>query len=147
MLQDKYLNLFTDFGFKRIFGQEQSKETLIAFLNTLLPPRHQIEDLQYTNPEHQGLTEYDRKAIFDLNCVSSTGEHFIVELQKAKQKFFKDRSVFYASFPIQRQAQRGTAAGQLATLSRQAAGRPLGQCLPVPEPGPARRGRRAVAGR
>ena len=107
MLQDKYLNLFTDFGFKRIFGQEQSKETLIAFLNTLLPERHQIQDLQYTNPEHQGLTEYDRKAIFDLNCVSSSGEHFIVELQKAKQKFFKDRSVFYASFPIQRQAQRG----------------------------------------
>jgi predicted transposase/invertase (TIGR01784 family) len=107
MLQDKYLNLFTDFGFKRIFGQEQSKETLMAFLNTLLPERHQIHDLQYTNPEHQGLTEYDRKAIFDLNCVSSSGEHFIVELQKAKQKFFKDRSVFYASFPIQRQAQRG----------------------------------------
>ncbi len=36
------------------------------------------------------------------------GERFIVEIQKAKQNFFKDRSVFYASFPIQEQALQGT---------------------------------------
>lgn len=106
-MKEKYINLFTDFGFKKAFGEETSKEHLISFLNTLLPQRHQIKELQFSQNEHQGATALDRKAIFDLNCVSSTGEFFIVELQKAKQNFFKDRSVFYATFPIQQQAQRG----------------------------------------
>ncbi|WP_220495749.1 Rpn family recombination-promoting nuclease/putative transposase [Oceanospirillum sediminis] len=106
-MKDKYINLFTDFGFKKAFGEEASREHLISFLNTLLPERHQIQELQFSANEHQGATALDRKAIFDLNCVSSTGEFFVVELQKAKQNFFKDRSVFYATFPIQQQAQRG----------------------------------------
>jgi predicted transposase/invertase (TIGR01784 family) len=79
----------------------------ISFLNTLLPIKHQIQDLQYSKNEYQGANALDRKAIFDLNCVSTTGERFIVELQKAKQNFFKDRSVYYATFPIQEQAVKG----------------------------------------
>ena len=33
----KYINLFTDFGFKKVFGEEPNKDLLISFLNTLLP--------------------------------------------------------------------------------------------------------------
>ena len=106
-MKEKYINLFTDFGFKKAFGEEASKEHLISFLNTLLPEYHQIQQLHFTNSEHQGATALDRKAIFDLNCTSASGEFFIVELQKAKQNYFKDRSLFYATFPIQQQAQRG----------------------------------------
>jgi predicted transposase/invertase (TIGR01784 family) len=102
-----YVNLFTDFGFKKIFGEESSKAHLISFLNTLLPQKHQIQNLAFIQNEYQGATGLDRKAIFDLNCVSDAGEHFIVELQKAKQNFFKDRSLFYATFPIQQQAKKG----------------------------------------
>jgi predicted transposase/invertase (TIGR01784 family) len=107
MLKDKYLNPFTDFGFKKLFGEEPHKAVLINFLNTLLPEKHQIQDLQYTHTERLGLTEFDRRAIFDLSCVSPAGERFVVELQKAKHNFFKDRTVYYATFPIQEQAQRG----------------------------------------
>ncbi len=107
MLRDTYVNLFTDFGFKKIFGEEPRKELLISLLNTLLPQKHQIAALQYAKQEYQGDTALDRKAIFDLNCTSSSGERFIVELQKAKQNFFKDRSIYYATVPIQEQAQRG----------------------------------------
>lgn len=106
-MQDKYINPFTDFGFKKLFWEEPHKELLISFLNTLLPEKHRVQDLQYTRNEYQGYTALDRKAIFDLNCISPTGERFIVELQKAKQNFFKDRSLYYATFPIQEQAQRG----------------------------------------
>ncbi len=102
-----FVNPFTDFGFKRLFGSEPNKGLLISFLNTLLPAKHQIQDLQYTKNEYQGYTALDRKAIFDLTCMSTTGERFIVELQKAKQNFFKDRSVYYATFPIQEQAIKG----------------------------------------
>jgi len=96
-MQDKYINPFTDFGFKKLFGEEPNKALLISFLNTLLPEKHQIQDLQYTRNEQQGSGQLDRKAIFDLSCISPGGERFIVKLQKAKQNYFKDRSVYHGA--------------------------------------------------
>ena len=106
-LQERYINLLTDFGFKRVFGSEPNKQLLIDFLNTLLPERHRIQSLSYKSTENLGNTQIDRKAIFDIYCQGENGDRFIVEIQKAKQNFFKDRSVFYASFPIQEQSLRG----------------------------------------
>lgn len=106
-LNDKYINPLTDFGFKKLFGVEPNKALLIDFLNQLLPDVHQIKELTYTKNEHLGNTEHERKAIFDLYCESASGEKFIVEVQKAKQNFFKDRSVYYSTFPIQEQAKKG----------------------------------------
>ncbi|NER93219.1 MAG: Rpn family recombination-promoting nuclease/putative transposase [Symploca sp. SIO1B1] len=105
--QDRYINLLTDFGFKRLFGTEPNKELLIDFLNVMLPPKHAVQDVSYRNNENLGNTPLDRKAIFDIYCESKTGEKFIVEIQKAKQNYFKDRSVYYATFPIQEQAKKG----------------------------------------
>ena len=106
-LQDKYISLLTDFGFKRVFGTEPNKALLLDFLNTLLPEHHRIQDLSFKNNENLGSSAIDRKAIFDIYCQAESGERFIVEIQKAKQNFFKDRSVYYATFPIQEQAQKG----------------------------------------
>jgi predicted transposase/invertase (TIGR01784 family) len=107
VLKDKYINPLTDFGFKKLFGTAPNKILLIDFLNQILPERHRIRDLSYSRNEHLGLNELDRKAIFDLYCIGENGERFIVEMQKAKQNFFKDRSIYYASFPIQEQAGKG----------------------------------------
>jgi predicted transposase/invertase (TIGR01784 family) len=106
-LQDKFINPFTDFGFKKLFGSEPNKDLLIDFLNEVLPGKHKIRELTYTRAEQLGRSEADRKAIFDLYCTGENGERFIVEMQKAKQNYFKDRSVYYASFPIQEQAKKG----------------------------------------
>ena len=106
-LQDKYINPFTDFGFKKLFGSEPNKDLLIDFLNQVLPSQRRIRDLTYAKHEHLGQTDLDRKAIFDLYCIGENGERFIVEMQKAKQNYFKDRCVYYASFPIQEQGQKG----------------------------------------
>lgn len=115
-LQDKYINPFTGFGFKKLFGSEPNKNLLIDFLNQVLPGRHRIKDLTYARTEQLGNTETDRKAIFDLYCIGANGERFIVEMQKAKQNFFKDRSVYYSSFPIQEQAKKGDWNYQLAAV-------------------------------
>jgi len=104
---DRYINPLTDFGFKRIFGTEPNKALLIDFLNVVLPEKHRISELSYRNSENVGNSALDRKAIFDLYCQSNSGERFIVEIQKAKQNFFKDRSVYYSTFPIQEQAIKG----------------------------------------
>ncbi len=106
-MKQRYCNPFTDFGFKKLFGEEAHKDLLIDFLNALLPPKHRIRNLEYTKNEVAGATQLDRKAIFDIACTGENGERFIVELQKAKQNFFKERRVFYATFPIREQAERG----------------------------------------
>ena len=106
MLGEKYINPFTDFGFKKIFGTEPNKDLLINFLNHILPPQHKINELYFSPNEVFGYTPTDRKAIFDLYCTSDNGDKFIVEMQKAKQNYFKDRSVYYSSFPIQEQAKK-----------------------------------------
>ena len=105
---DRYINPLTDFGFKRLFGTEPNKNLLIDFLNVVLPPQHRVKDLTYRSTENLGNTPIDRKAVFDLYCESEKGEKFIVEMQKAKHNYFKDRSIYYASFPIQEQSQKGS---------------------------------------
>ncbi|MBB3700380.1 Rpn family recombination-promoting nuclease/putative transposase [Flammeovirga yaeyamensis] len=109
MTQEKYINPFTDFGFKRLFGQEPSKAILMDFLNELLREQEgEIKSMTYLKNEHLGSGEVDRKAIFDLYCENERGEKFIVELQKTKQNFFKDRALYYSTFPIQEQAKKGS---------------------------------------
>ena len=105
-MKAKYINIFTDFGFIKIFGEEASKPLLIDFLTCLLPET-KIVDLSFKDKEQLGPSEQDRKAVFDLYCVNSNGERIIIELQRAKQNYFKDRTIYYSSFPIQEQAERG----------------------------------------
>jgi predicted transposase/invertase (TIGR01784 family) len=105
--KERYINPFTDFGFKKLFGTEFNKELLIDFLNQVLGERERVQDLTYLNTENLGNTEADRKAIFDLYCENEKGEKFIIELQNVKQQYFKDRSIFYSTFPVQSQAPKG----------------------------------------
>ncbi len=93
--QERYINPFTDFGFKKIFGSEVNKDLLIAFLNSLLPDDAGIiADLSFMPTEQTGRSAYDRRAIFDLHCKNKRGDTFIVDMQMAKHNYFKDRSVF-----------------------------------------------------
>jgi predicted transposase/invertase (TIGR01784 family) len=105
---EKYINPFTDFGFKKLFGEEASKDLLLDFLNAVLYEEEgNISSLEFSKNEHLGKMELDRKVVFDIYCTNEKGEKFIVEMQKARQIHFKDRSLYYATFPIQEQAQSG----------------------------------------
>ncbi len=106
-MKAKYINPYTDFGFKKIFGEEASKLQLTDFLNAILPEQNKVVDLTLKNTEQLGLTDLDRKAIYDIYCENDKGEKFIVELQKAKQNYFKERTVYYSTFPIREQAEKG----------------------------------------
>ena len=104
---DRYVNPYTDFGFKKLFGTEMNKELLISFINSLLSDKEQIRDLTYLNTENLGISEADRKAVFDVYCETDSGEKILVEMQLGQQLFFKERSLYYASFPIQQQGKHG----------------------------------------
>lgn len=97
----------TVFGFKCLFGTEPNKDLLIDFLNPLLSSKPQIKELSYSKNEQMPEYSLEWRAIFDIFCESVTGKKFIVEVQKAKQNFFKDRSIFYATFPMRKQAKAG----------------------------------------
>ena len=107
-VEERYISLLTDFGFKRIFGTAMNKDLLICFLNSLFNGRQVVKDVSYLNPEHVGDVYTDRKAIFDVYCEGENGEKFIVEMQNAYQTYFKDRSLFYSTFPIREQAPKGS---------------------------------------
>ena len=104
---ERYVNFYTDFAFKKLFGTEMNKDLLISFLNALLQGREVVLDINYLNTEHLGTQEYDRRAVFDVYCKNDKGEVFLVEMQKGEQQFFKDRSIYYSTFAIREQAPRG----------------------------------------
>ena len=105
--EERYISLLTDFGFKRIFGTKPNKDLLIDFRNSLFNGEQVVKDVTFLNSEHVGDVHTDRKAIFDVYCENEKGEKFIVEMQNAYQTYFKDRSLYYATFPIREQAQKG----------------------------------------
>lgn len=106
-LSERYVNFYTDFAFKKLFGTEANKELLISFLNAMFDGREVIRDLNYLNVEHLGHIVEDRKAVFDVYCETDTGDKILVEMQKASQDYFVDRSIYYSTFAIQEQAPKG----------------------------------------
>ena len=103
----RFINPFTDFGFKFLFGREVEKELLIDFLNDLLVGEHVITDIQFLNNEQQPEVKTERGLIYDIYCRTNTGEHIIVEMQNREQPYFKDRALFYLSRAITQQARKG----------------------------------------
>ena len=103
----KYVNPFTDIGFKRIFGQEISKPLIIDFLNNLLEGERKIADLTFLDKEIPAQTVDGRSLIYDIYCKDENGDHFIVEMQNKMQPYFKERSIYYVSQAISQQGEQG----------------------------------------
>ena len=102
-----FINPFTDWGFKHIFGREVSKDILIEFLNDLLQGERVIKDLRFLNNESEPEQKELRKVIYDIYCETDTGEYIIVEMQNRRQEHFKERALFYQSQAIVRQGMKG----------------------------------------
>lgn len=102
----KFIDPLSDWGFKKLFGTEANKEILLEFLRDLFPDKR-IEEIAYLNNENQGLSESDRKSVFDVVCRTVAGDRFIVEVQKKDQRYFMERSLYYSTFPVQEQGLRG----------------------------------------
>ncbi len=103
----RFVNPFTDVGFKIVFGQEISKPLLLHFLNTLLEGVEEIVDLSFSDKEQVADYDDDRTLIYDVLCTTSDGRKIIVEMQNKKQGFFKKRSLYYVARAISRQGESG----------------------------------------
>lgn len=88
----------TDVIFKKIFGEKDHKDLLIALLNSLLEldEAHRIADIEYLTPEqlpqHPGL----RLSILDVRCTDLRGTRYVVEMQIIKVEGFQKRVVYNA---------------------------------------------------
>ncbi|QEC80439.1 Rpn family recombination-promoting nuclease/putative transposase [Mucilaginibacter ginsenosidivorax] len=103
----KYIDPLVDFAFKKIFGSEPNKDLLTAFLNEVFRGRKHIVDLVYNKNEHPGDLKDEGAAIFDLLCTGADGEQFLIEVQRGRQGYFKERALFYTSRLISNQAPKG----------------------------------------
>jgi predicted transposase/invertase (TIGR01784 family) len=103
----KYIDPLVDFAFKKIFGSEPNKDLLIAFLNEVFRGQKHIVDLVYNKNEHHGDIKEEGAAIFDLLCTGDKDERFIIEVQRGRQGYFKERALFYTSRIISGQAPKG----------------------------------------
>jgi predicted transposase/invertase (TIGR01784 family) len=107
IIKSIYFDPTTDFGFKKLFGEEVNKDLLTDFLNSMLPEKYQIKELWFQKTEQLPNHGDDRKAIFDIFCQNEFGEKYIVEMQKADAGFFFERSIYYSTFAVQKQAPKG----------------------------------------
>ena len=103
----RFINPFTDTGFKILFGQELSKPLLIDFLNNLLDGKDRVVDLKFLDKERQRIFKGDRGLIYDIYCDTDDGRKIIVEMQNKSQKYFIERSIYYTSQAVSRQGQKG----------------------------------------
>lgn len=103
----RFINPFTDYGFKKIFGQEISKPLLIDFLNDLLVGERHITGLTFLNNERLPEGIDDRGVIYDIYCETDTGEKIVVEMQNCSQAYFRERALYYLAKDILQQGEVG----------------------------------------
>jgi predicted transposase/invertase (TIGR01784 family) len=104
----KFINPFSDYGFKTIFGQEVNKHILLEFLNDLFAGERVIDDLTFLDKERQPEIKNKRMFVYDIYCRTNTGEHIIVEMQQGTQAYFKNRALFYTASAIAAQGESGS---------------------------------------
>jgi predicted transposase/invertase (TIGR01784 family) len=104
----RYIDPKTDFGFKRLFAQEDSKDILKQFLFDVLKLKHPIQELAYIPNEQLPQGADERIGVYDVYCTDLLGQRFVVEMQRGSQTFIRDRVLYYSTFPIIHQAKKGT---------------------------------------
>jgi len=90
----QFIDPISDFGFKKIFGNERSKEVLISFLNELLKGKKKILELSFIKDVKPAYPS-DRSILIDLHCVGDDGQNFIIEMQRVNHINFRERCVAY----------------------------------------------------
>ncbi|MDZ7290807.1 MAG: Rpn family recombination-promoting nuclease/putative transposase [candidate division KSB1 bacterium] len=103
----RFIDPTTDFGFKKIFGEEANKNIIRGFITDVLELEAPILDIHFMDKEQLPDAQEERSGIYDVYCKDAEGNHFIVEMQKNRIPFIKDRMIYYSTFPIAAQARKG----------------------------------------
>ncbi len=102
----KYADLLDDDVFKLVFGQESSKDVMVEFLNQVITDRN-IVDLDFMDKEMRPSERGKKKSVYDMFCKTDDGSRIVVEVQRRKQPFYVERSIYYSTFQVRNQVDAG----------------------------------------
>ncbi len=107
----KFVDITNDIAFRKIFGNDNKKKSLISFLNAVidLPKNEQIIDVEITNPYQLGILSGGKSTIVDVKAKDEKGNIFIIEMQIAEFDFFQKRILYYTSQSYVAQLDEGVA--------------------------------------
>ena len=107
LLKRTFIKLRSDYGFKRAFATPENAEVLKKFLNALFEGKMVITDVTFQDKEVLPPSASGKRIYYDAYCTTSTGKHFVVEMQRKPSALFGKRTVFYISACIFRQGVKG----------------------------------------
>ncbi|MDE5903278.1 MAG: Rpn family recombination-promoting nuclease/putative transposase [Muribaculaceae bacterium] len=106
-LTHTFIDIRTDFGFKRLFGSPKRAHILMRFLNALFEGRMVITEVNFKDKEMLPEDPEGKRTIYDVYCTTQNGHHFILEMQMLETKNFMKRILFYTSDAIRTQLLSG----------------------------------------
>lgn len=95
----KFVDVTNDIAFRKIFGNENKKVSLISFLNAVInfPDGNKVVEVDIVNPYQLAKLSGGKSTIVDIKAKDQNGNTFIVEMQIAESDFFHKRILYYTS--------------------------------------------------
>lgn len=107
-----YINPLTDYGFKKVFGDE---EIMREFLNDLLQLPSPIKHVNFLNKDMLPENDDLKAIVYDMRCETEAGGEVIVEMQNRSQTYFRDRILYYLAQSIAPQGWKGKKLNEMKT--------------------------------
>ena len=93
--KSRFIDLTRDYGFKIVMADEDHPELMLGFLNAVIPER-EIVSIRFMNTEMLPPYEENHRMNYDILCMDSDGNRFLIEMQKRSYDCFADRLITYA---------------------------------------------------
>ncbi len=105
----RFLDVKTDYAFKKVFGSAESKPILISFLNALIgfPEGREVTDLTIVDPYQIPMLQGMKDTYVDVKATLADGGQVIVEMQVLNVKGFEQRILYNAAKSYSRQLSEG----------------------------------------
>jgi predicted transposase/invertase (TIGR01784 family) len=105
----EFADVKNDIAFRKIFGNENRKETLISFLNAVLgfEGDQQVASVKIMNPYQLPKLRGGKVTIIDVKATDQAGRHYLVEMQVGELDGFAKRVLYYFSKSYGDQIKRG----------------------------------------
>ena len=105
----KFIDVKTDFAFKKVFGSVNSKDILISFLNAIIdfPNNETIIDLTYEDPYKMPRVKGMKDTYVDVRAELDNNTKVIIEMQVLNLPSFEKRILYNAAKAYANQLQKG----------------------------------------
>ena len=114
----KFLDVKTDYAFKKVFGAEENKDILIKFLNSVIifNDNAKIKDLTIIDPYTIPMLKGMKDSFVDVKATLDNNTKVIIEMQVLNHKGFEKRVLYNAAKNYSVQLDKGEDYHLLNTL-------------------------------